>query len=231
MFYCACAKFGMRFTSKINRQVCRQTAQKKKIATTLICYTRLTQCSKPVKNRKKPVFWIYLSRFLDGFEWLSVEATFTRQLTQRKCSLCSQGMSRQVASINISANQNAGFVMEYQVHNPFNQHFWKFCLKWNSSFWFSPTEIFGIACEGGPLWLRGLVWMKFPVPFGQIVVSENCLFVSRSQYHWHGKQLILFWKCHLQFNCRRLRSFVHKVRQLLVPDCTRNVSNVFATFL
>ena len=24
--------------------------------TTLICYARLTQCSKPVKNRKRPVF-------------------------------------------------------------------------------------------------------------------------------------------------------------------------------
>ena len=29
---------------------------KKKIATTLICYARLMQCSKLVKNRKKPVF-------------------------------------------------------------------------------------------------------------------------------------------------------------------------------
>lgn len=75
--------------------------------------------------------------------------------------------------------------MEYQVHNPFNQHFWKFLfeVKWNGLFRFSPMEIFGITCEGGPLWLTGLVRLKFPVPFSQIVVSENCLSVSRSQYH------------------------------------------------
>ena len=48
----------------------------KTIATTLICYARLMQCSKPVKNRKKPVFLNYSSRFLDGFEWLSAQATF-----------------------------------------------------------------------------------------------------------------------------------------------------------
>ena len=34
------------------------------------------QCSKPVKNRKKPFFKICSSRFLDGFERLSAEATF-----------------------------------------------------------------------------------------------------------------------------------------------------------
>ena len=48
------------------------------MATTLICYARLTQCSKPVKNRKKPVFLIYSFRFLDRFEWLSAEATFRK---------------------------------------------------------------------------------------------------------------------------------------------------------
>ena len=134
---------------------------------------------------------------------------FAHWLTQWKCSLCLQGMSWQVASINISANQNTGFVMEYQVHNPFNQHFWKFLfeVKWNGLFRFSPMEIFGISCEGRPLWLTGLVRLKFPVPFSQIVVSENCLSVSRSQYHWCGKQLILFWKRHLQYNHRRLSSY------------------------
>ena len=30
---------------------------------------------------------------------------------------------------------------------------------------------------------QGLVRLKFPVPFGQIVVSENDLSVSCSQYH------------------------------------------------
>ena len=52
----------------------REFRGNKKIATTLICYARLMQSSKPVKNRKKPVF--FSSRFLDGFERLSAEATF-----------------------------------------------------------------------------------------------------------------------------------------------------------
>ena len=48
----------------------------KKIGTTLICYGRLMQSSKLVKNRKKPIFKIYSSRFLDRFERLLAEATF-----------------------------------------------------------------------------------------------------------------------------------------------------------
>ena len=54
----------------------RESRENKEIATTLICFPRLAQCSKPVKNRKKSRFLIYLSRFLDGFERLSAEATF-----------------------------------------------------------------------------------------------------------------------------------------------------------
>ena len=54
----------------------REFRGNKKLVTTLVCYARLTQCSKPVKNRKKPVLLIYSSRFLDGFERLSAEATF-----------------------------------------------------------------------------------------------------------------------------------------------------------
>ena len=49
----------------------REFRGNKKMATTLICYERLTQCSKPVKNRKKTRFLIYSFRFLDRFEWLS----------------------------------------------------------------------------------------------------------------------------------------------------------------
>ena len=47
----------------------------KKIATALICYARLMQCSKPVKQEKTR-FLIHSSRLLDGFERLLVEATF-----------------------------------------------------------------------------------------------------------------------------------------------------------
>ena len=78
IFYRACAKFVTQFASKIVRSVIkwREFHGNKKIALTLICYARFTQYSKPVKNRKKPVFLIYSSRFLDGFEWLSAEGTF-----------------------------------------------------------------------------------------------------------------------------------------------------------
>ena len=96
IFYHACAKFVTRFASKINCQVCHQMEQvwrEQKIATTLICYARLTQCFKPVKNRKKPVsicpdFWTDLNG-------CQQRLLFAWQLTQRKCSLCSQGISYQ----------------------------------------------------------------------------------------------------------------------------------------
>ena len=51
---------------------CCEFCGKKKIATTLICYARLAEWSKPIKNRKKTAFLIYSSRFLDGFELLQV---------------------------------------------------------------------------------------------------------------------------------------------------------------
>ena len=51
---------------------CCEFCGKKKIATTLICYARLAEWSKPIKNRKKTAFLIYSSRFLDGFERLQV---------------------------------------------------------------------------------------------------------------------------------------------------------------
>ena len=140
----------------------REFRGNKKIATTLICYARLTQDSRNALNWSRTVKSAFL-KFIRPDFWMDLNGCrqrllFAHQLTQQKCSLCSQGMSWQVTSINTSANQNAGFVMEYQVHNPFNQHFWKFLfeVKWNGLFRFSPMEIFGITCEGGPLWLRGL---------------------------------------------------------------------------
>ena len=58
----------------------REFRGNKKIATTLIRCARLTQDSRSALNRsrtgKNPVFKIYLSRFVDGFERLSAEATF-----------------------------------------------------------------------------------------------------------------------------------------------------------
>ena len=84
IFYHACVKFVTRFASKINRQVCHQLARvsweykncDKNSDLLHKTNARLTQCSKLVKNRKKPVCLIYSSRFLDRFERLSAEATF-----------------------------------------------------------------------------------------------------------------------------------------------------------
>ena len=74
----------------------------KKVATTLICCTRLTQCSKSVKNRKKPVFKIYSSRFPDHFERLSAEATFRTPAHTAKCGPCSQGIDKDEISSQLS---------------------------------------------------------------------------------------------------------------------------------
>ena len=51
-------------------------------------HTRLTQCFKLVKNRRKNLFLIYLSR-VNGCQQ---RLLFAQQRTQRKCSLCSQGI-------------------------------------------------------------------------------------------------------------------------------------------
>ena len=83
IFYRACVKFVTRFASKINCEVCSQMARvsrelKNCDNSDLLRKTlaRLTQCSKPVKNRKKTRFLIYSSRFMNGFERLSAYATF-----------------------------------------------------------------------------------------------------------------------------------------------------------
>ena len=81
ILYRACAKFVTRFASKINGQVCRQMA-------------RVMECSKPVFNREKnPFFWILIVQ-ISGRIWtvVSRRLLFARQLTQRKCSHCSQGI-------------------------------------------------------------------------------------------------------------------------------------------
>ena len=75
-FYRASVEFVTRFVVKwrefrANKKYCDNSDLLRKT------YVRLTQCSKPVKNRKKSGFFkIYSSRFLDGFERLSAEATF-----------------------------------------------------------------------------------------------------------------------------------------------------------
>ena len=72
IFYRACAKISTPFAVI----KWREFAGIEKIATSLICYAQLKQCSKPVnmvKNRKNPFFLIYSSRFLDRFERLSAD--------------------------------------------------------------------------------------------------------------------------------------------------------------
>ena len=99
IFYRACAKFITRFASKINRQQApvvrsvvkwREFRGNNKIALTLICYAKLTQCSKLVKNRKNPVFKFIRADFWTDLNGCRQRLLFARQLTQRKCSLCSQ---------------------------------------------------------------------------------------------------------------------------------------------
>ena len=71
----------------------REFHKNNKIATTLICYARLMQCSKPVKNRKKPIFKFIHPDFWTDLNGCRQRLLFERQLTQQKCSLCSQGNS------------------------------------------------------------------------------------------------------------------------------------------
>ena len=90
IFYRACAKFVTRFASKINRHGLSSNGASfagiKKIATTLICYARLTQCSKPVKHRKNPFFYLFVQ--ISGRIWTVVGRGY---FSHEKCSLCSQG--------------------------------------------------------------------------------------------------------------------------------------------
>ena len=58
---------------------------------TLLRYARLTQCSKPVKNGRKPVFKFIRPDFWTNLNGCRQRLLFARQLTQRKCGLCSQG--------------------------------------------------------------------------------------------------------------------------------------------
>ena len=71
----------------------------KKNATTLICYARLTQCSKPVKKRKKNRFFYFIRPELNGSRQ---RLLFARQLTQRKCSLCSQVSNTKALTFNLT---------------------------------------------------------------------------------------------------------------------------------
>ena len=74
----------------------------KKIATTLICYARLTQTSKPVKNRKNPGFFTFIRPdFWTDLNGCRQRLLFARQVTQRKCSLCSEGKLSQLISKNV----------------------------------------------------------------------------------------------------------------------------------
>ena len=88
MFYRTCANFVTRFAGEINRQVCRQIARVSREYKNCDnsdwlrkTHATLAQSSKPVKNRKNPTD-------LNGCRQ---SLLFARQLTQRKCSLCSQG--------------------------------------------------------------------------------------------------------------------------------------------
>ena len=72
----------------------------KKIALTLICYARFTQDSRNALNRsttgKNCFFKFILPNFWTDLNGCRQRILFARQLTQRKCSLCSQGSNSTV---------------------------------------------------------------------------------------------------------------------------------------
>ena len=54
------------------------------VVTTLICYERLTQCSEPVKNRKKPICHFIRPDFWTNLNSCQQRLLFASQLTQQK---------------------------------------------------------------------------------------------------------------------------------------------------
>ena len=98
MFYRACANFVTRFASKIHRQVCRQIARvsrewkncdnsdwlRKTHATLRNPLNRSRKGKNPFFKFIRPDLWTDLNGCRQRL-------LFARQLTQRKCSLCSQG--------------------------------------------------------------------------------------------------------------------------------------------
>ena len=119
IFYRECAKFVTRFARKINPQVCRQmtrvSRELKKCDNSYLLrktHARLTQCSKPVKNRKNLVFFQFIRQYFStGLNGCRQRLRFALQLTQCKCSLCSQGMYIYALFFHLLLHQGKGVVI------------------------------------------------------------------------------------------------------------------------
>ena len=99
IFYRACAKFRHAIHKQNESSGLSSNGASfvgvKKIATTLICYTRLTEDSRNALNRsrtgKNPFLKFIRPDFWTDLNGCRQRLLFACQLTQRKCSLCSQG--------------------------------------------------------------------------------------------------------------------------------------------
>ena len=110
------------------------------MATTLFCYARLTQCSKPVKNRKKPIFLIYSFRFLDRFEWLSAGATFQNVASARRVAIGQPSLVKISTSAIIFLPSL--FSKGSTYHNGEKEHRISCALLWmGQAFWFSKCAL------------------------------------------------------------------------------------------
>ena len=72
------------------------------------------QCSKLVKNRKKPVFFLFIHPdFWTDLKWLLAEATFRTPAHTAKCSFCSQGTTThaEYKFIHFQANRNYNIIL------------------------------------------------------------------------------------------------------------------------
>ena len=197
----------------------------KKISPTLICYARWVQDSH--------------RQFSETTIWLNGTGNFS----------CTSPVSQRGPPSPVIPNISIGLNRKRPFHLTSNKHFQKCWLNglctWysitNPVFWSADILILA-TCQLIPCKQRlhfrcvsqcaksSLCRQPFKLiqKSGRINLKNRlfpvldlfgALSVSRSQYHWCGKQLILFWKRHLQYNRRRLSSFVHEVRQLLVHDC------------
>ena len=120
IFYRACAKFVTRFASKINRHFLSSNGASFAGIRKLPQLWSATQESRNVLNRlrtgKKPFFQFIRPDFLTDLSRCRQRLLFARQLTPRKCSLCSEGRSciscvRKKKNINMYIHNTAQWSM------------------------------------------------------------------------------------------------------------------------
>ena len=90
----------------------REFRGNKKIATTLICYARLTQCSKPVKNSEKKTRFLDLFVQISGRIWTVVGRGYFSHASSHSENVAS---ARRVTTSLLSCS-NVKFVFIYDVY-------------------------------------------------------------------------------------------------------------------